>query len=353
MRTPALALALLLGAAPAAAQEVRAQAGDAAAETEELIRKAAERAAPSVAALKVDREPEEEPRPSPRPFPVPFGGLMGGGVFARRPAGAWCSGTVVEAGGVIVTTHFNVSGKVKSVRVRLHDGRELEGKILASNATYDLAAVKVEAENLPVLPLSRIETLRTGATLLALGRAPDGRGITVNPGILSSPSRLAGRGIQTDARLNFGNVGGPLVDLEGRLVAITCKVDVKYAADRGQNSGVGFAIPHDRFRDVLAELKAGRSVLESRRAFLGVRSAEPGEETDGFPVAEVIPASAAERAGIKTGDVVTEIDGRRIRNFDDLRAAISRKNPGDRIRVRVRRGEESLEMECELGWTPD
>jgi S1-C subfamily serine protease len=353
MRTPALALALLLGAVPAAAQEVKAAGGDAAAETEELVRRAAERAAPSVAAIRVDREPEEEPRPSPRPFPAPLGGLMGGGVFARRPAGAWCSGTVVEAEGTIVTTHFNVSGRVKSIRVRLGDGRELEGKLMASNATYDLAAIKVEAENLPVLALSRMETLRTGATLLALGRAPDGKGITVNPGILSSPSRLAGRGIQTDARLNFGNVGGPLVDLEGRLVAITCKVDVKYASDRGQNSGVGFAIPHDRFRDVLAELKAGRSVLESRRAFLGVRSAEQSEETDGFPVAEVVPASAAERAGMKNGDVVTEIDGRRIRNFDDLRAAISRKNPGDRIRVKVRRGEEALEMECELGWTPD
>jgi S1-C subfamily serine protease len=352
MRNLAAAMVLLLPIS-ARAQEVKAPAGDAVSEMEDLIRRAVERAAPSVAAIKVDREAEEEPKPAPRLFPGPFGGLMGGGLFARRPAGAWCSGTVVEADGTIVTTHFNVSGKVKSIKVRLADGRELEGRLLASNATYDLAAIKVEAAGLPVLALSRIETLRTGAPMLALGRAPDGRGITVNPGILSSPSRLAGRGIQTDARLNFGNVGGPLVDLEGRLVAITCKVDVKYASDRGQNSGVGFAIPHDRFRDVLAELKAGRSVLESRRAFLGVRNAEQSEEGEGFHVAEVVPASAAERAGIKAGDVVTEIDGRRIRSFDDLRAAIARKNPGERIKVRVRRGEDALEMECELGWTPD
>ncbi len=328
---------------------------DAVSELEALTLRAAERAAPFVVAIKVDREPEKRPEadPSPRILPGPFGALGGAGVFARRPAGAWCTGTVVEAEGTIVTTHFNVSGAVKSIKVRLADGRELEGKVLASNATYDLAAIKVEASGLPVPALSRLEVLRTGAPLLALGRAPDGRGLTVNPGILSSPSRLAGRGIQTDAKLNYGNVGGPLVDLEGRLVGITCKVDVKYAADRGQNSGVGFAIPHDRFRDVLAELKAGRGVLEARRAFLGVKTSEQEPEAEGFQVGEVVPGSVAERTGIKAGDVILEIDGRRIRSFDDLRAVIAGKNPGERIKLRVRRGEEALEFECELGWTPD
>jgi len=348
----AAALVLLLGV-PLRAQEVKAPGGDAVSELESLYRKAMDRAAPCVVAIKVDREPEKKPETEPRILPGPFGNLMGGGPFARRPADAWCTGTVVEADGAIVTTHFNVSGKVKSIRVRLADGRELEGKLTASNATYDLAMVKVEAEGLPTLATSRMETLRMGTPLLALGRAPDGRGLTAHPGILSSPSRLAGRGIQTDARLNYGNVGGPLVDLEGRLVAITCKVDVKYAADRGQNSGVGFAIPHDRFRDVLAELKAGRSVLEARRAFLGVKTTEQPPESEAFQVGEVVPGSAAERAGVKAGDLIAEIDGRRIRGFDDLRAAIARKNPGERIKLRIQRGEDILEMECELGWTPD
>lgn len=340
---------------PLAAQETRAPAaGGAVAEMEELFRRAAERAAPWVAAIKVDREAEEAS--TPRPVPGPLGNLLSGGVFARRPVGAWCSATILESEGTILTTHFNVSGKVRSIRVLLPDGRELEGKLTASNAIYDLAMIKVEAAGLPVPPLARLETLRMGTPLLALGRGPDGKGLTVHPGILSSPSRLGGRAIQTDAKLNYGNVGGPLVDLEGRLVGITCKVDVRYAADRGQNSGVGFAIPHDRLPEVLSELKAGRSVLEARRAFLGVKTSAPsaeGEGTEGFRVGEVVPGSAAERAGLRAGDVIAEIDGRRIRGFDDLRAAIGRRNPGDRIRMKVRRGEASLEVECELGWTLD
>ena len=350
----ALAFILLAPAGlAAAAQETSVPAGnDAAGALEALYQKAAERAGPAVVAIRVDREPEEPP-PEPRRLPGPLGNLQRRSPFARRPAGAWCTGTVVEAGGTIVTTHFNVSGTVKSIRVRLADGRELEGKLLATNATYDLAAIKVEADGLPTLPPARMETLKTGAPLLALGRAPDGRGLTVNPGILSAPSRLAGRGIQTDARLNYGNVGGPLVDLEGRLVGITCKVDVKYADDRGQNSGVGFAIPHNRIGGVLAELKAGRSVLEARRAFLGVKTSDPGVEAEGFQIGEIVPASAAERAGLKAGDVIVEIDGRKVRNFDDLRGAIIRKNPGDRIKIRALRGEETLEIECELGWAPE
>lgn len=351
--------AAALGAALAlslAAQETRVPAGgEAVAELEGLYRRAAERASPWVAAIKVDREAEEPS--APRPAPGPLGNLLGGGVFARRPAGAWCSATVLEEDGTILTTHFNVSGKLKSIRVFLPDGREREGRLVASNATYDLALVKVEASGLPVPIPARLETLRMGTPLLALGRGPDGKGLTVHPGVLSSPSRLGGRAIQIDAKLNYGNVGGPLVDLEGRLVGITCKVDVRYAADRGQNSGVGFAIPHDRLGEVLGELKAGRSVLEARRAFLGVKTADPAAveegEPDGFRVGEVVPGSAAERAGLRAGDVIMEMDGRRIRGFDDLRAAIARRNPGDRIRLKVRRGEAVLELVGELGWTLD
>jgi len=353
MRSILAALAMVLAAAPAAAQEAPSPGEDAVTALESLYQKAAGRAAPCVVAIKVEREPEEKVEPQPRVLPGPFGNLLGGSVFARRPAGAWCTGTIVEAEGVIVTTHFNVSGKVKSIRVRLADGRELEGRLTAWNATFDLAAIRVEASGLPTLDYSRMETLRTGAPLAALGRAPDGRSLTLNPGILSAPSRLEGRGIQTDAKLNYGNVGGPLVDMEGRLVAITCKVDTKFAADRGQNSGVGFAIPHDRLRGVLAELKAGRSVHEARRAFLGVKTSDQGTEVDGFLVGEIVPGSVAERAGLKAGDVIVELDGRKIHGFEELRSTIGRKNPGERIRIRVLRGEDPLEFECELGWAPD
>ena len=230
------------------AQEIAAK-DDPVAAIEAATLKAIEKAGPCVVAIKVEREPEPPPKPAAqapkRPGRAfPFAPMQD--VFAQRPKDAWCSGVVVEADGIILTTHFNVSGKVRSIKVLFPDGRELEGRILGYNGTYDLAALKVEAKGLATPARAPVETLRTGNAVIALGRAPDGRGLTANPGIVSAASRLGGRGIQVDAKLNYGNVGGPVVDLEGRLVAVSCKVDTKFSSTRGQNSGVGYAITHDR-----------------------------------------------------------------------------------------------------------
>lgn len=355
MRTLAIALALASGAAAALAQDrqdVKGDAGDVVTALESLYERAGDLAAPSVVAVKVDREPEAE-KSFPRSPLNPFGGsMLTGGVFARRPKDAWCTGTIVEPDGLIVTTHFNVSGKVKGIRVRLHDGREFPAAMAGYDADYDVALLKIEAGKLPVLKKARVDELRVGETLLALGRGPDGRGLTVNPGILSAPSRMNGRTIQTDAKLNYGNVGGPLVDGQGRLVAITCKVDTKYAADRGQNSGVGFAVPHDRLGDRLPDLKAGKNVAESRRPFLGIES-KVDSVVEGVELEKVQPGGAAEKAGLKAGDVVVEFDGKAVKTFDELRTAILRKSAGDRVKVKAKRGEEVMDFDCVLGWRPD
>lgn len=362
MRSLACAVAILLAAASSDSgaflaalaqdrQEVKSSAGDVIGALETLYEKAGEAAAPSVVALKVDREPEPE-KSAPRPFANPFGSMMTGGVFARRPQNAWCTGTVIEADGHILTTHFNVSGKVKGILVRLADGREFPASLVGFNGKYDLALLKIEAEGLPVLKPSRLQDLKVGDTLVALGRAPDGKALTVNPGILSAPSRMEGRGVQTDAKLNYGNVGGPLVDPQGRLVALTCKVDTKYAADRGQNSGVGFAVTHDRLAEILPDLKAGRNVAESRRAFLGIE-ANTQSSVEGVELQAVRPGTAAEKAGLKVGDIIVEFDGKPVKTFEELRGSILRKNAGDRVKVKVKRGESQLELDCELGWMPD
>lgn len=349
-----------LTAAGAAAQESPASsaAEELAANLEDLYRTAAQRAAACVVALKVEREPEarREPAPAaPRTPALPGRPAGAEDVFARRPSGAWCTGTVVESSGLIVTTFFNVSGRVRSILVRLSDGRELPGTLLGSDATCDLAAIRVDAEALPVPERAPLEDLRPGQAVLALGRAPDGRGWTVNPGIVSASSRLAGRALQTDARLNFGNVGGPLVDLRGRLLGITCKVDTKpgIASTRGQNSGVGFAVAHDRlYGEILAGLRSGRRVEEARRPFLGIEHNAKSSITEGVELAGVQAGSAAERAGLRPGDVIVEFDGKRTQFFEQLKEAILARSPGDRVKVRLRRRGEELELECELGWAP-
>jgi S1-C subfamily serine protease len=327
-------------------QEVKSD--DLVSSLEKSYEKVADKTANCVVAVRVDREPEPAP---PRTTPLP--GLRGRfgappeDPFAKRPS-AWCSGLIVEPTGTILTTYFNVQGKVKSIRVLLPDGRELEGKLLGYNGTYDLAAIKVEAEGLPTLRKARLDDLKAGQTLVALGRAPDGKSLTLNPGIVSAASRLGGKGIQIDSKLNYGNVGGPVVDLEGRLVAVSCKVDVKYALVFGQNSGVGFAITHDRFSNLLVDLKAGKNQAEPRRPFLGI-GPEPNSKKEGVELATVQAGTAAEKAGIKPHDVIIEFDGRKVTQFDDLRAAIGRKSEGDRVKVKVLRGEDEMEFECVLG----
>jgi S1-C subfamily serine protease len=347
-----LALSFAEGLLLSAAAQVDVANPDPVAAMESMTLKAVEKAAAAVVAIRVEREPEPaKPAPSGR-RPGPLGrGLMQmpEDVFAKRPEGAWCSGVVAEADGLILTTHFNVAGKVKAIKVLLADGRELDARLLGFNGTYDLAALKVEAKDLPVPAKAPLDLLKAGQAVIALGRAPDGRGLTVNPGIVSAAARLGGRGIQTDARLNYGNVGGPLVDAEGRLVAVTCKVDVRFSSTRGQNSGVGYAITHDRFAEILAELKAGRSVAESRRPLLGI-SFKTDSKLKGVELESVAPGGAAEKAGIKAGDVIVEFDGKEIQYFDELRGAIGRHSPGDKVAVKVQRGEALLEFECELGW---
>lgn len=268
-RMLAILFALAVPAAAHAQNRRDIKSDDLVTSLESSYEKAADKAGPAVVAIRVDREPE------PAPKTPGFPGLrsrftMPEDVFAKRPS-AWCSGVIIEESGTILTTYFNISGKVKSVRVMLPDGRELEAQVLGYNGTYDLAALKVEAEGLPTLKKARLEELKVGQTLVALGRAPNGKSLTANPGIISAASRLSGKGIQIDSKLNYGNVGGPVVDLEGRLVAVSCKVDVKYASIYGQNSGVGFAITHDRFANLVADLKAGKNEAEARKPFLGIQ----------------------------------------------------------------------------------
>jgi putative serine protease PepD len=346
LRTLVLALAL---SGTALSQEIKSE--DAVTTMESCYSRCMDKAGPSVVAIKVRREAEAAPKPANPPglrgrFGVPLED-----VFAKRPTSAVCSGVIVEADGVILTTYFNVSGKIKSIKVLLPDGRELDAEILGYNGTYDLAALKVDAKELPVLKPARLDEIKAGQPLVALGRAPDGKGLTVNPGIVSAASRMSGKGIQLDAKLNYGNVGGPVVDLEGRLIAVSCKVDVKYASAYGQNSGVGFAITHDRFTNLLADLKAGKNEAEPRRPFLGIQFDQKSTK-EGVELESVQAGGAAEKAGIKPRDIIVEFDGRKITVFEDLRESILRKSAGDKVKVKVVRGEETLEFDCTLGWAP-
>jgi serine protease Do len=277
---------------------------------------------------------------------------MGGGLFAARPDGP-VSGFIVDAEGWIATTYFNVEGELKKVDVTLPDGTILPAEVKGWNVGADVALLKIEATGLPILKAADPTEFRTGDHVIAVGRDPEGRRVTANPGILSAAGRHNGRSIQVDARLNYGNVGGPLVDLEGRLVGMTNKVSVKKAGDLGQNSGVSMVVTSAWIAGELPKLKRGDRIQGGDgRPFLGVTGDITYEGGDGALIQGTQPGGSAEKAGLKGGDIVQELDGLPIKKFEDLRSAILKHKIGDVVKVKVKRGEEILEFVMPLGERP-
>jgi serine protease Do len=342
---PALSMAALLlwGAAGASGQAddtktLRAFEG--------AYSRAIEKASAVVVSIKVDRS-KDTARPSPR-----ANRMFSGTVFAVRPD-APVTGFILESDGWIATTYFNVEGDLKGVEVTLPDGTIHPAKVMGWNVGADIALLKIEATGLPTLKSADAAEFRTGDLVLAVGRDPIGLGITANQGILSAAGRHTGRSVQVDARLNYGNVGGPLVDSEGRLVGMTCKVNMASAGDRGQNSGVGFAMIAPRIVEELPKLKRGDRIKGGNgRPYMGVMGDQAYQEGDGARLEQVLSGGAAQKAGLKAGDIIQELNGTKIANFDDLRMAILKHKIGDTVKVKVMRGEEILEFEMPLGENP-
>lgn len=268
------------------------------------------------------------------------------------------SGVIVTDDGYILTNN-HVIEDAEEVRVALSDGREFDAEIVGTDPKTDIAILQIEAENLPVAVLTESEQIRVGDIVFALGN-PLGIGQTVTMGIVSATGRqqigILGQGsyenfIQTDAAINQGNSGGPLVDGAGRVVGINTAI----LSRTGGNIGIGFAIPTSMVAGVMESLIATGTV---ERGFLGVNiqdlSPELAEEFDiqdvrGALIADVVPESPADEAGLERGDVVTGIGERRVENASALRLMISQMRPGSTISLEIVRDGESHQVEVELG----
>jgi S1-C subfamily serine protease len=270
------------------------------------------------------------------------------------------TGFIIAADGVIVTNAHVVEGS-DTVQVTLDDGDEVEGQVLGSSATVDLAVVKVERTGLPTVALGNSDELQVGDAVVAIGNAlglSDGSGLTVTTGIVSGLDRTVDVGvgetllnaIQTDAAINPGNSGGPLLDAEGRVIGINTAI-----ANPGSSNNVGFAIAVSSARPIIDDLREGR---EPRIAFLGVRTQsvtpslaeEQNLATDtGAYVVEVTSGSAADTGGIEQGDVIIEIDGQPVERDDQVLRAVRGHHPGDTLTVVVMRGEARQSLNVTLG----
>jgi Do/DeqQ family serine protease len=261
--------------------------------------------------------------------------------FRRRGLG---SGVVASADGYILTNHHVVDG-ASAIRAEFADGRVLEARLVGSDPPSDLALLKVEAASLPTVAFGDSDAVQVGDVVLAVGN-PLGVGQTVTMGIVSAKGRSTSTGdgsyedfLQTDAPINQGNSGGALVNLRGELVGINSQI---LSPSQG-NIGIGFAIPANMVRHVMTELRDTGSV---RRAQLGVTVqavtadiaeslglAQPG----GAIVSNVSPGSAAERAGVRRGDVIRSLNGQSVADTNTLRNRVAALAPGSTATLVVSR----------------
>jgi Do/DeqQ family serine protease len=261
--------------------------------------------------------------------------------FRRRGLG---SGVVIASDGYILTNHHVIEGADR-IRVDLTDGRTLEAKLIGSDEPSDLALLKIEASNLRSLALGDSDAVEVGDVVLAIGN-PLNLGQTVTMGIISAKGRSTGVGdgsyedfLQTDAPINYGNSGGALVSTKGELIGINSQM----FSSNGGNIGIGFAIPADMARHVADQLRKEGQV---RRAQLGVTiqpvtsdmAASLGlKEVGGAIISGVESGSAAERAGLKRGDVIQGFNGEPVKDYNALRNRVANSQPGSTTTITVMR----------------
>ncbi len=267
------------------------------------------------------------------------------------------SGVVVSEDGYILTNNHVVEN-ADEVRVSLPDGREFTAKVVGKDPKTDVAVLKVGAQGLPFLHLADSDKIEVGDVVLAVGN-PFGIGQTVTTGIVSAK----GRGnmgldyedfIQTDAAINPGNSGGALVDVEGRLIGINTAI----LSRSGGNQGIGFAIPGNLARYVMEDLVRDGRVA---RGFLGVmiQDVTPAlarefglKNQTGALVGEVTPGGPADKAGLKSGDVITEFNGKPVPDSRQLKLQAAQARPGSKVAVKILREGAVRTLEARLKELP-
>ncbi|MCL5281987.1 MAG: Do family serine endopeptidase [Planctomycetes bacterium] len=252
------------------------------------------------------------------------------------------SGFIVTVDGYILTNNHLV-GEAQEVAVQLGDGRRFKAKIIGADPETDVAVIKIAAENLPYVELANSDTLEVGEWVIAIGN-PFGLSHTVTAGIVSAKGRnqmgVADYEdfIQTDAAINFGNSGGPLLNLDGKAVGINTAI-----IGATGNIGIGLAIPISMAKAVYEQLKDNGKVV---RGYLGVQidNLEPGmgeffgsKNDKGAVVTQVFEDTAAARAGVKADDIVVELEGEPIATANELMNKIAMHKPGSKVEVVVLR----------------
>jgi len=281
--------------------------------------------------------------------------------FQRRSEGQG-SGFLIDASGYIVTNN-HVAGDADEVTVTLQDGRKFDAELVGSDARTDLAVLKIEDDrNFPYVELGDSDEARVGDWVVAIGN-PFGLGGTATAGIISARGRDDVRVnewsyidyLQLDAPINFGNSGGPVFNTAGEVVGVNTAI----FTPNGGNVGIGFAIPSNQVKEIVAELRETGTV---ERGYLGVNiqsldedlAASLGlDDARGALVAEVVAGGPAANAGVQPGDVITRFNGEDVRDATALSRAVAAADPNESARLTVWRDGRSRELTVELGEAPN
>ncbi|MEM6425256.1 MAG: HhoA/HhoB/HtrA family serine endopeptidase [Cyanobacteria bacterium P01_H01_bin.119] len=268
------------------------------------------------------------------------------------------SGFIIDTDGHILTNAHVVEG-ADTVQITMRDGRTLDGTVLGADPLTDVAVIRVEADNLPTVPLSNSNDIMAGQWAIAIGN-PLGLDNTVTAGIISATGRYSGDVgvpdkrvdfIQTDTAINPGNSGGPLLNEYGEVVGMNTAI-IQGA------QGIGFAVPINTVRDIADQIIA---TGQANHAFLGIRMVTLTPEvaqdinnnpeltfqvdaTEGVLVVEVVPDSPANAAGLTPGDVIQRVNGTAVDSADSLQRLVSQSEVGDALAMEVIRGDRALEI---------
>ncbi|WP_456370945.1 DegQ family serine endoprotease [Thermodesulfatator atlanticus] len=327
----------------------------------------AKKAGPAVVFVQVEKVVVQRgPVMEPFPFGSPFD-FFGNDFFERffrerfprkyRQMGAG-SGFIISPDGYILTNNHVVANADK-VKVKLADGREFNAKVIGTDPASDVAVIKINAKNLPVLPLGDSDKIQVGEWVLAIGN-PFGLTQTVTVGVISAKGR-SGMGItdyedfiQTDAAINPGNSGGPLVNLKGEAIGMNTAIFTR----SGGYMGIGFAIPINMVKVITKQLIEKGKVV---RGWLGVVIQDLNEDLaksfglerpEGALITEVAENSPAEKAGLKRGDIIVKYDGKPVKNVAELRTMVALTPPGTKVKIVVMRNGKPKELEVTIGTQP-
>ncbi len=274
------------------------------------------------------------------------------GGFGDQGAQAEGSGFVVDTSGDIVTNQHVVDGAT-AIKVRFQNGKSVKATLVGTDPSTDVAVIKVDvaASQLHPLTFGSSSAVQVGEQVAAIG-SPFGLPETLTSGIVSAINRtitapnnfsISGS-IQTDAPINHGNSGGPLLNSRGQVIGVNAQIE----SDSGGNDGVGFAIPSDAVKSVANTIISGGKV---QHAYLGITIAS-ASSGDGAQVSAVKADTPASKAGLKAGDVITALDGTAVSTADDLTAKISAHQPGDKVTLSITRNGSTLKLDVTLGTRP-